>query len=90
MTARVEELIFTALCDRLRSPTQIWQSMSVVELAAATGLAKEALEDALRALRGADGRDDSRVVYGAGRIVLGTAWRVQCRDLSNDPGPDRP
>jgi hypothetical protein len=38
--ARVEELIFTALCDRFRSPTQIWQSMSLVELEEATGLAK--------------------------------------------------
>ena len=42
--ARVEELIFTALCDRLRSPTQIWQSMSLVELEEPTGLVKESLE----------------------------------------------
>lgn len=89
MTARVEELIFTALCDRLRSPTEVWQSMSVVELQEATGLAKEPLVEALRALRGADGRDDSRIAYGAGRIVLGAVWRGQCRDLPNDPGPDR-
>jgi len=87
--AQGEELIFTALCDRLRSPTHAWQSMSLVELEAATGLAKEPLEEALRALRGADGRDDSRIAYGAGRVVLGSVWRVQCRDLSNDPGPDR-
>jgi hypothetical protein len=87
---RVEELIFTALCDRFRSPTQTWQSMSLVELEEATGLAKESLEAALRALRGADGRDDSRIEYGAGRVVLGAVWRVRCRDLPNDPGPDRP
>ena len=90
MTAREEELIFTALCDRFRSPTQVWQSMSLVELEKETGLAKEVLEEAIRALRGADGRDDSRIAYGAGRVVLGPVWRVQCRDLPNDPGPDRP
>jgi len=87
---REEQLIFTALCDRFRSPTQVWQSMSLGELEEATGLAKESLEEALRALRGIDGRDDSRIAYGAGRVVLGTAWRLQCRDLPNDPGPDRP
>jgi hypothetical protein len=90
MMAPVEEQIFTALCDRLRSPTQAWQSMSLVELEEATGLAKESLEEALRALRGPDGRDDSRILYGAGRVVLGAVWRVRCRDLPNDPGPDRP
>jgi hypothetical protein len=89
VTTRVEELIFNALCDRLRSSTEVWQSMSVVELQEATGLAKEPLEEALRALRGADGRDDSRIAYGAGRVVLGAVWRGQCRDLPNDPGPDR-
>jgi hypothetical protein len=87
---RVEEQIFTALCDRFRSPTQVWQSMSLAELEEATGLAKESLEEALRTLRGAEGRDDSRIAYGAGRVVLGTVWRAQCRDLPNDPGPDRP
>ena len=62
---REEELVFTALCDRLRSPTQVWQSMSLAELEEATGLAKESLEEALRALRGPDGRDDSCIAYGA-------------------------
>jgi hypothetical protein len=90
VTARVEGQIFTALCDRFRSPTQVWQSMSLAELAEATGLAKEALEEALCALGGTDGRDDSRIAYGAGRVVLGAVWRVQCRDLPNYPGPDRP
>ena len=86
---REEQLIFTALCDRLRSPEHAWQSMSLAELEQATGLATESLEQALRALRGADGRDDSRIAYGAGRVVLGAAWRVQCRNLPNDPGPTR-
>jgi hypothetical protein len=63
--------------------------MSVVDLQEASCLAKETLEEALRALRGADGRDDSRIAYGAGRLVLGAVWRGQCRDLPNDPGPDR-
>ena len=87
---REEELVFTALCDRFRSPTQVWQSMSLAELEEATGLAKESLEEVIHALRGADGRDDSRIAYGAGRVVLGGVWRVQCRDLANDPGPGRP
>lgn len=86
---REEELVYTALCDRLRSPTQVWQSMSLTELEEATGLGKESLEEVLRVLRGADGRDDSRIAYGAGRVVLGAVWRVRCRDLPNDPGPGR-
>jgi hypothetical protein len=87
---REEELVFTALCDRFRSPTQVWQSMSLTELEEATGLDKVSVEEALRALRGTDGHDDSRIAYGAGRVVLGAAWRVRCRDLPNDPGPGRP
>jgi len=49
---REEELVFTALCDRFRSPTQVWQSMSLAELEEATGLGKNSLEEALRALGG--------------------------------------
>ena len=49
---REEELVFTALCDRFRSPTQVWQSMSLTELEEATGLDKVSVEEALRALRG--------------------------------------
>jgi hypothetical protein len=86
---REEELIYTALCDRLRSPEHAWQSMSLAELETATGLATKPLEHALRALRGADGHDESRIAYGAGRVVLGAVWRVRCRDLPNDPGPPR-
>src|SRR6266436_6373845 len=74
---REEELIFTALCDRFRSPTQVWQSMSLGELEEATGLAKESLEEALRALRGIDGRDDSRIAYGAARALAGQRWYGQ-------------
>jgi hypothetical protein len=64
--------------------------MSLAELEEATGLGKNSLEEALHALGGPNGRDDSRIAYGAGRVVLGGVWRVQCRDLPNDPGPGRP
>ncbi len=84
------DLLLNATKRSLGTFEQVWQSMSLGELEEATGLAKESLEEALRALRGIDGRDDSRIAYGAGRVVLGTAWRLQCRDLPNDPGPDRP
>ena len=86
---REEELIYTALCDRLRSPEHGWQSMSLTELETATGLATEPLAHAHRALRGPDGHDESRILYGAGRVVLGAVWRGRCRDLPDDPGPDR-
>src|SRR5437879_1972708 len=80
---REEELIFTALCDRFRSPTQVWQSMSLGELEEATGLAKESLEEALRALR-AKGGTARPGRPGHARRSIPVRWRP---DLPEHPDP---
>jgi hypothetical protein len=47
-----EDLVFVALCDRLRSTTNVHRTMSREELRQATGLDAEVLEETLKALRG--------------------------------------
>jgi hypothetical protein len=46
-----------------------------------TGWSTEALQEALRELRGGPGHhDDSKIPYEGERIVLGPAWRQGCRE----------
>lgn len=89
MTMREEDLVFTALCDRVRSPTNVRRTMTREELQQATGLDAEVLDETLKVLRGPDAHDDSAVAVEGDRVVLGTVWRVMCQALPRDPAPAR-
>ena len=87
MSTSEEDLVFVALCDRLRSTTNVHRTMSREELRQATGLDAEVLEETLKALRGPDAHDDSCVAFEGERVVLGPVWRAKCRALLRDPAP---
>jgi hypothetical protein len=87
MSTREEDLVFTALCDRFRSRTNVRRTMTREELQQATGLDAEVLDETVKALRGPDAHDDSYVAFEADRVVLGTVWRTKCRALQSDPTP---
>jgi len=87
VSTREEDLVFTTLCDRFRSPTNVRRTMTREELQQATGLDAEVLDETLMALRGPDAHDDSNVAFEGDRVVLGTVWRTKCRALQRDPAP---
>lgn len=63
MSTNDDDLVFTALCDRFRSLTNIRRTMTREELQRATGLDPEVLDETLKALRGPDAHDDSYVAF---------------------------
>jgi hypothetical protein len=89
MSTNEDDLLFTALCDRFRSPTNIRRTMTREELQRATGLDPEVLDEALKALRGPDAHDGSYIAFEGDKVVLGTVWRTKCQALPRDPAPAR-
>jgi hypothetical protein len=75
------DLIFDALCLRYRATTNVSRTMTQRELQEATGLAPEALMDALKVLCGPAYDHDLRVRFVDGdaeKITLGRAWLGRC------------
>jgi hypothetical protein len=48
MSTNEDDLVFDALCDRFRSPTNIRRTMTREELQQATGLDAEVLDETLK------------------------------------------
>jgi hypothetical protein len=90
MSTNEDDRVFTALCDRFRSPTNIRRTMTREELQQATGLDAEVLDETLKALRGPDAHDDSYVAFEGDKVVLGTVWRTRYRALHRDPPRESP
>ena len=81
MARNPSDLIFEALCLRYRATTNVSKTMTRRELQEATGLAPEALMDALKVLCGPEYDYDLRVRFVDGdgeKITLGRAWLGRC------------
>ena len=75
------DLIFEALCLRHRATSNVSTTMTRGELQEATGLAPEALLDALKVLCGPEYDHDLRVRFVDGdaeKITLGRSWLSRC------------
>jgi hypothetical protein len=82
MSAREEDLVFVALCDRFRSPTNVRRTMTREELQQATGLDAKVLDETLKALRGPDAHADSYVAFEGAGLCLALCG-ARCAERSS-------